>query len=337
MQVDRSRTKIAEPEAPVLVKVENISKSFGRLKALDNLNFSIRKGEIVGFLGPNGAGKTTAMRIMAGFFPPTSGKVTIGEIDLFKHPQKAKRNIGYLPETVSLYDDMRVAEFLKFVSFVKGVSFASRRKDLDEKLEKCGLWNVRKRLIKHLSKGYKQRLGLAQALIGDPEVLILDEPTSGLDPKQIREIRLLIKELGREKTLILSTHILPEVSMVCDRVMIINEGKVVASGTAEELESGLQSSREIFLLAGDRHRKAEIVKLLEMIPNVEKVNVLEERADQFNVSLIVPKEIEIRPQITQLFVEEKIPLLEIRSSRLSLEDIFLKIVVNESHLETPVL
>ena len=327
---ERPKARVLEPEAPVMVRLENVGKTFGKIKALSNVSFQVRKGEVLGLLGPNGAGKTTAMRILSGYFPPTEGKVWMFEEELFIKPQETKRHIGYLPESIRLYEDLRVEEFISFVAQVKGVPQAKRKKDLDHKLEVCGLGHVRNRLIGQLSKGHKQRVGLAQALTGEPDILLFDEPTSGLDPKQITEIRMLIRELGRERTLILSTHILPEVSMVCDRVLIINQGKMVASGTTEELGAGLQTSNAIHITMAERHRKDEAVQLLKSIPGVEKIAVTEEQGDHVTFSLHVSKELELRPEITRLFVQHQIPLLEIKSGRMSLEEIFLKIIVNEN-------
>jgi len=324
------KTHIAGPEAPVFVRMENIGKSFGSVRALENVSFQIRKGEILGFLGPNGAGKTTAMRILAGYFPPSEGTVWIGGEALAHNPARVKRRLGYLPEIVNLYRDMRVAEFLEFVSKIKAIPKSKQKRELEDKLERCGLWRVKNRLIGQLSKGFRQRLGLAQALIGDPDVLLLDEPTTGLDPKQIMEIRRLIQELGRERTLILSSHILPEVSMVCDRVLILNEGKVAASGTTDELEAGLQSGHEVHLVLGERHRKEEIFNLLRQKPGVDKVELLEEKGDRLYVMLTVSRGPDICPELSQMFVENRIPLLEMRTGRLSLEEIFLKLVVKET-------
>ncbi len=214
-EVKPGRAKVLPP---VRIRVENISKRFGKFQAIDQVSFELRQGEVLGFLGPNGAGKTTTMRILTGFFPPSEGKVWISGSELFADPKKAKKNIGYLPESVQLYSDMKIEEFLGFVADLKSVKKKTRREHLENIMSRCGLWESRRKLIKHLSKGFRQRVGIAQALVGDPEILVLDEPTSGLDPKQIIEIRALIRELGRERSLILSTHILPEVSMVCDRV-----------------------------------------------------------------------------------------------------------------------
>ncbi|MBN1688655.1 MAG: ATP-binding cassette domain-containing protein [Candidatus Omnitrophica bacterium] len=329
MQVERSAL-LQDRKNEVMISVQNVSKHFGQIKALDQISFEVKCGEILGFLGPNGAGKTTAMRILTGFFPPTSGKVWIDGREFFKDPRQAKRTIGYLPETLNLYPDMRVREFLKFVAELRQVAGKKRRSHLDEILSRCGLWNVKHRLIGFLSKGYRQRVGLAQALIGDPSVVILDEPTSGLDPKQIIEIRSLIRELGRERTLILSTHILPEVSMVCDRVLIINQGKVVASGTVDELEAGLKEQHQIYVAIGDIGKKEDALNLLHSLEGAEQICITDEKAQEVGFSLIVPKGLDLRPIISRLFVEHQIPLLEIRSARLSLEEIFMKIVVDET-------
>jgi ABC-2 type transport system ATP-binding protein len=312
-----------------MVRVENISKRYGRLVALDELSFEIREGEILGFLGPNGAGKTTAIRILTGFFPPSAGKVWIAGKDLYRDPVAGKRRIGYLPESVSLYDDMRISEFLDFVARVKSIPRKNRKSHVEEKMELCGLWDVRRRLIGQLSKGYRQRVGLSQALIGDPEVLFLDEPTNGLDPKQIIEIRKLIRELGKAATLVLCTHILPEVSMVCDRVLILNGGKLVASGTTEELEASLHEQQEIFVTMGDRHRAEEGLRVLQELPGAENIRILQEKNDQVYFSLFVSKGQDVRPAISRKFVENHLPLLEMRSARLSLEEIFMKIVIKE--------
>jgi ABC-2 type transport system ATP-binding protein len=328
--VDEAKTVTAQPpEEDVVLRVEDVTKEFSGTRVLDRISFELRRGEVLGFLGPNGAGKTTTMRILTGFFPPNKGKVWVRDEELFRDPRRLKRFIGYLPETVMLYTDMRVKEFLEFVADVKGVRRSEKRKHIEEKLSQCGLWEVRGRLIGKLSKGFRQRVGLAQALLGDPEILVLDEPTSGLDPKQIIEIRNLIQELGKEKTLILSTHILPEVSMVCDRVLIINHGKVIASGTTEELESGLRDRHEILVTIGDNAKKDEAMTLFTGVPGVERVQVLYEKEGQVCLTLGIAKGKDLRSEISRLCVQHDIPLLEMRSSHLSLEEIFMKIVVNE--------
>ena len=218
-----------------MIKVEGLTKRYGDVTAIEDLSFQVEKGEIVGFLGPNGAGKTTTMRIITGFLPSTEGIVTVSGHDIFEKPMEVKKQIGYLPEHPPLYADMTVAGYLKFVSKIKGLPRSARADAIDRMLERCGLKDVRKKIIGKLSKGYRQRVGLAQAMIHDPEVLILDEPTIGLDPKQIIEIRELVKSLAGDQTIILSTHILPEVTMICQRCLIINQGRIVADDSLEAL------------------------------------------------------------------------------------------------------
>ena len=218
-----------------MIKVEGLTKRYGDVTAIEDLSFQVEKGEIVGFLGPNGAGKTTTMRIITGFLPSTDGSVSVGGNDIFEKPMEVKKKIGYLPEHPPLYADMTVTGYLKFVSKIKGVPRSARSDAIDRVVERCGLKENRKKIIGKLSKGYRQRVGLAQAMIHDPEVLILDEPTIGLDPKQIIEIRELVKSLAGDQTIILSTHILPEVTMICQRCLIIDRGRIVADDTLEAL------------------------------------------------------------------------------------------------------
>ncbi len=329
MKESRKSTLVAPPEAPVLLKLENVSKAFGLFRALDQVSLEIRQGDIVGLLGPNGAGKTTTMRVLSGYFPPTSGKVFISGEDIAARPEEVKKHVGYLPEIVNLYGDMTVSEFLEFVSKIKSVPPRDRKKRMEDTLYQCGLWDVRRRLISQLSKGYKQRVGFAQALVGDPDVLVFDEPTNGLDPEQIHKIRLLIRELGQTRTILISTHILPEVSMVCDRVLIMNEGRVLADGSAEELEAGLVERQEVILTVGETEGKDDAVQLLEQVLGVEQIQVQERKIGKVKLKLIVSLGMEIGPSITRLFVEKNIPLYELRTSRLSLEDIFLRLVVQE--------
>jgi ABC-2 type transport system ATP-binding protein len=229
-----------------MIEVQNLTKRYGEITAVNNLSFEVKKGEVLGFLGPNGAGKTTTMRILTGFLPATSGIVKVAGYDIMQQPMEVKRRIGYLPENPPLYTDMTVRSYLKFVGKIKGVLSADLNGRIDWALQKCGLVEVEKRVIANLSKGFKQRVGLAQAILHKPEVLILDEPTVGLDPKQIREIRELIKELAGEHTVILSTHILPEVSMTCKNILIINRGHIVAQGTVDSVTKG-KSLEEVFI------------------------------------------------------------------------------------------
>lgn len=312
--------------AETVVRLENVQKRFGSFQALEEISFELKKGEVLGFLGPNGAGKTTTMRILTGFFPPTKGKVWIHDKLFSKDPKKLKRLIGYLPETVHLYGDMRVHELLEFVAKIKGIAGRAVRTEVEQNIEKCGLTNMRKRLIGRLSKGYRQRVGLAQALVGNPEILVLDEPTTGLDPQQIIEIRDLIRSLRKDKTLILSTHILPEVQMVCDRVLIINGGRVVATGTADELSSGLQDKLVVYITIGAPERYEEAVELLQKISGVDRVTVTDKNQEQVILAVTVKDHMDVRAECSRLFVSKNIPLLEIRSGHLSLEEIFMKIV-----------
>ena len=225
-----------------MIKVEGLTKRYARTVAVDNISFEVEKGTIVGFLGPNGAGKTTTMRVLTCFLPPTAGTASVAGFDVLENPMEVKKRIGYLPETPPLYPEMEVSEYLKFVGQLKGISSADIAKRVDQVVGRCAVGDVRNKLIGKLSKGYRQRVGLAQAIIHNPEVLILDEPTSGLDPKQIIEIRELLKSLAGEHTIILSTHILPEVEHTCERVIIINEGKLVAIDSVANLTNRLRGS-----------------------------------------------------------------------------------------------
>lgn len=306
-----------------LIKFENVSKRYRNFQALRDVSFEVKEGEIVGFLGPNGAGKTTAMRILSGFFPPTSGRVFAGGIDMSKNPHKAKQAIGYLPETVSLYPDMRVIEYLRFVAKLKGVPPHELKGHIRVKMAFCGLLEVKHRLIGRLSKGYRQRVGLAQALMGDPSVLVLDEPTTGLDPTQIKEIRDLIRALGQNRAVILSTHILPEVSILCSRVMMINQGEILASGTVDELAACLKDREAIHIKIKDKRDQSRALAALEAIPGIENLKVEEAVRGEAYISFETSRSEDFRPRVTKLFADHGIPLLEIQRQQLSLEDIFL--------------
>lgn len=311
------------PDTAPLIQFQNVSKKYGAFHALRDVSFEIQEGEIVGFLGPNGAGKTTAMRILSGFFPPTSGRVFIRGIDMSKHPHKAKRAIGYLPEIVSLYPDMKVLEYLKFVARLKGVPAHELRGHVRSKMSFCGLLECGHRLIGRLSKGYRQRVGLAQALLADPPVLILDEPTTGLDPTQIKEIRELIRALGQNRAVILSTHILPEVSMLCSRVMMINQGQILASGTVQELASCLKDREAIHIKIKDKKDQERALRILGSIRGIENTKVEEDIRGETFISFETSPEEDLRPRIMKLFVEQGISLTEIQRLHLTLEDVFL--------------
>lgn len=317
-----------------MVELKNVTKVYGTRKAVDNISFSVDKGEIVGFLGPNGAGKTTTMKMITGYIPPTSGTIKIAGYDIVEQPIEAKKHIGYLPETPPLYLDMTVEAYLHFVGGIKGVPPKKRKEDVEKIMYEMGLMEVRKRLIKNLSRGYKQRVGLAQAIIGDPEVLVLDEPTVGLDPKQIKEIRDIIKKLGGKHTIILSTHILPEVSMVCDRVIIINKGKIVAMDKTENLSIALQNVLRYFIKAEGPYDK--VVKTVENIDGV--INVEAEIEEDMMVKLTVESsnDRDIRKDVFFAFAKEGLPILELRPLGYSLEEVFLELTTEEESYDEDV-
>lgn len=311
-----------------MIHVENLSKFYGAIPAIQEVSFSIQQGEITGFLGPNGAGKTTTMRILTGFMPATSGKASVAGFDVFDQSLEVRKRIGYLPEDVPLYRDMDVNAFLQFVAEVKGVAKVQKTAQVDAAIERCGIQGVRRRLIGHLSKGFRQRVGLAQALIGEPDVLILDEPTTGLDPAQIIEIRELITTLAKEKTIILSTHILPEVSMICQKVIILNRGKIVAVDTTENLTSRMQkSSRVLMEVDGPVD---EVQKALREVPGVLGVEQLEQISDQiFRYQIDSEKGQDVRRQLAAMTATHHWGLLELRTAEMSLEDVFVQLVMEE--------
>jgi len=311
-----------------MIEVENLTKYYGDRPAIDNITFRVEKGEILGFLGPNGAGKTTTMRILAGFFPPTSGTARVAGYDVVNNSIEVRRRIGYMPETIPLYKDMRVKEYLEFVAEVKGIPRKRRKSKIEKAMKECGTTEVYHRLIGKLSKGFQQRVGLAQALLHDPEVLILDEPTIGLDPKQIIEIRQLIKSLAGERTIILSTHILPEVSMTCQRVIIIHEGKILAMDTPENLNKQLQKLTQILLQV--EGPPEEVSRQLGKVDGVVKVTRREEvSTGVWNYIVESSKDLDIRKELVQTLFSHQWGLLEFRPLGMSLEDIFVKLVTTE--------
>lgn len=311
-----------------MIEVVNLSKHYGDKKAVNNVSFKAEDGEILGFLGPNGAGKSTTMNILTGYISSTSGKALIDGIDILEDPVKAKQKIGYLPEIPPLYVDMTVKEYLYFIYDLKKCKLPkiSHLKDI------CGLVkidHVYNRLIKNLSKGYRQRVGLAQALVGNPKVLILDEPTVGLDPKQIIEIRNLIKKLGKNHTVILSSHILSEVQAVCDKIIVINEGKVVANDTEENLSHKLTGDHK--LMCKIEGNKDNVMRALQSIDGVDKVYCDAEHKNNVSDFRIEAKEgVDIRKVLFRKVAENGWYLLELKSSEMSLEDIFLKLTMGES-------
>ena len=316
-----------------MIEVENLTKRYGRHTAVDGISFKVLKGEILGFLGPNGAGKTTTMRILTCYLPPTEGRARVAGYDVFDQPLEVKKRVGYIPESPPLYPDLDVQEFLDFCARIKGVPARSRKQRIDEAVEKTRIGDVRGKLIGHLSKGYRQRVGLAQAILGNPEVLILDEPTAGLDPKQIIETRELIRGLGGEHTIILSTHILPEVSMVCGRVVIINRGRVVAEDTPENLTHRLRGAASLRLEA-----RGEPAAVLEAVRAVRGVAAVRPRGDSGGVvALEVDPDpgADVRPELARAVVGHGFDLLALQQVGMSLEDIFLHLTTTEQPAEPP--
>ncbi|MCH8266043.1 MAG: ATP-binding cassette domain-containing protein [Acidobacteria bacterium] len=311
-----------------MIEVQGLTKRYGRTVAVQDVSFSVKKGEILGFLGPNGAGKTTTMRVLTGFLPPTLGKVTVAGYDVMQEPLEVKRRIGYLPETPPLYPDMRVMEMLAFAGRLKGVSGNQLKQRIAEVSEKTALSDVPRKLIGHLSKGYRQRVGLAAALIHNPEVLVLDEPTAGLDPKQIIETRKLITSLAGEHTIILSTHILPEAANTCGRVMIINAGKVVAEDTPENLTARLQGYETMNLVV--EGPEAEVRERLSRVTGVSRVSPSQAGNGRVAFAVQTVKGQDVRKELARAVVESGWGLLELRPVGLSLEEIFLKLTTTES-------
>jgi ABC-2 type transport system ATP-binding protein len=311
-----------------VIEVDNLTKRYGRTTAVDGISFVVKKGEILGFLGPNGAGKTTTMRILTCYLPPTEGTARVAGHDVFEEPLEVKKRVGYIPETPPLYTDMDVDTFLDFCAKIKGVPASQRRARVDAAVEKCRVGDVRKTLIGRLSKGYRQRVGLAQAILHDPEVLILDEPTAGLDPKQIIETRDLIKGLGGEHTIILSTHILPEVSMTCGRVVIINKGKVVAEDTPENLTHRLQGAGTLRLEV-----RADAAALAEALRPVAGVVAVRPHGEVAGVSLIdveAAPGADVRAELARAIVQKGYDLLGLQQVGMSLEEIFLHLTTTEA-------
>jgi len=310
-----------------MIEVENLSKRYGPTLAVSAVSFNVQKGEVLGFLGPNGAGKTTTMRVITGFLPPTEGKVRVAGYDVAEEPLQAKKRTGYLPETPPVYPDMTVAEYLAFVARIKGVPRREIRSRLDSIIERCAVGDVRNRQTGKLSKGYRQRVGLAQALIHNPDVLVLDEPTAGLDPKQIIETRELIKGLAGQHTVILSTHILPEVSKTCQRVVVINAGQIVAVGTPDELTRRLQGFETVMVTV--EGPAAEIIGKFQQVGGVNWVEPRESHNGRVTLEVHSEKEKDVRAELARATVESGWKLYELKTSGLSLEDIFLKLTTKD--------
>ncbi|UCF35866.1 MAG: ABC transporter ATP-binding protein [Acidobacteriota bacterium] len=310
-----------------MIQVENLTKRYGSRTAIDGVSFEVEKGEILGFLGPNGAGKTTTMRILSGFFPATEGRAVVAGFDVSEQPLEAKRRTGYLPENPPVYTEMDVTSYLRFVARIKGVKSADVSRRASYAMERCGLSEHEDRLIKHLSKGYRQRVGLAQALIHDPDVLILDEPTIGLDPKQIIEVRELIRSLAGDHTVILSTHILPEVSMTCERVIIINNGKIVAVDTPQNLTHQLAGGTRVEVeVSGPMEQLSNVLTRIE---GVGHYGTSAASGDRFSLSIEAEDHKEIRPAIARELVKNGFDVYSIRMEAITLEEVFLKLTTEE--------
>ena len=311
-----------------MIEVQHLTKRYGNVTAVDDVSFTVEKGEILGFLGPNGAGKTTTMRVLTGYMPATDGRARVAGFDVFDQPIESKRRTGYLPETPPLYPDMTVREYLDFVARLKGVPANERKGRVDSVMARTRIADMATRHCGKLSKGYRQRVGLAQAIIHNPEVLILDEPTAGLDPKQIIETRQLVKELGGDHTVILSTHILPEVSQTCQRVVIINKGRVVAVDTPDNLTAKLRGSEAMYVEIDAPGTNAQTV--LSGLPGVTRVNETPTRAEHVAFEVQSAQGRDVRRDIAATVVRQGWGLLELRPMRMSLEEIFLSLTTEDA-------
>jgi len=324
-----------------MIKVSQLTKRYARTTAVDQISFEVAKGQIVGFLGPNGAGKTTSMRMLTCFLPPSSGTATVAGFDVLEQPMEVKKRIGYLPETPPIYPEMETSEYLQFVGQLKGLSGVDLTKRIDYVCQRCAISDVKTRLLGKLSKGYRQRVGLAQAIIHNPDVLILDEPTAGLDPKQINETRDLIKDLAGEHTIILSTHILPEVEQTCEQVIIINKGKLVATDSVRNLQAHARGAETVLVEVAGRNSSLEIPSVqikLEQVAGVSRV-LCKEQIDSRAVFEIESKKGSfVRGDVARAIVESGWDLNELRPAAMSLEEVFLQLTGNEAARpqETPV-
>ena len=312
-----------------MIQVENITKKYGSFTAVNDISFEIEEGEIVGFLGPNGAGKSTTMNMITGFIEPTSGKIIVDGYNISKKPKKAKRQIGYMPEGVPLYTDLTVKEFVTYMAELKGVPKKERKEKVEKALEDTGLIDVKNKLTRNLSRGYKQRVSMAGALVSNPKVIILDEPTVGLDPKQVTEIRTLIKNLGKEHTVILSSHILSEVSQICNRVIIINKGKIIAIDTPENLEKKVVRDNIVYVTVEDPENKMDSVK--DKLENVQEIKLIEENEDKTKKYKITADDgVDLRKNIFDTFAKEEITIFEMKKSDVTLEDAFMQLINSQN-------
>ena len=308
-----------------MIEVKNVTKKYGNFIAIDNISFTVKDGEIVGLLGPNGAGKSTTMNAITGYIEQTEGEITVNGFNTIKKSKKAKREIGYMPEGVPLYDDLTIKEFVTYMAELRKMKRPEKKEKVQEIIKKVGLSEMQNKLIKNLSRGQKQRVSLAGALIGEPKVLILDEPTVGLDPKQITEIRSLIKDLGKNHTVILSSHILSEVSQICNKVIIINKGKIVAEDTPENLEKRVSNNNIIYITVEDTENKTLSMK--EKISGIQEIKLIEENSDKTKKYQITgSKDEELRKKIFTEFAKEGITIFEMKKPEATLEDAFMEII-----------
>ena len=315
-----------------MIRVNNVTKKYGNFIAVESINFQIEEGEIIGLLGPNGAGKSTTMNMITGYIEPSEGEIIIGGHDILTNPNKAKEQIGYMPESVPLYQDLTVKEFVSYMADLKKVSKTEKKEKVQEALEKTNLVEVSNKLIKNISRGYKQRVSLAGALVTNPKILILDEPTVGLDPKQITEIRELIKSLEGKHTIILSSHILSEVSQICKKVIIINKGKIVAIDTPQNLENKTNQGNIIKLIIEDPNNKiTELAKTINGIKQIDFVKDNEDGTKEYKI--ICDEKIDIRREIFSKCAKEQMTIFELKKSEATLEDAFMKLIENKKEEE----
>ena len=308
-----------------MIEVKNVTKKYGNFTAVDNVSFKINEGEIVGLLGPNGAGKSTTMNMITGYIEPTEGEIIINGYDISRRPKKAKTQIGYMPEGVPLYSDLTVKEFVTYMAELKSVDRKTKKERVEKIIEQTGLKDVENKLTRNLSRGYKQRVSMAGALVGEPKILILDEPTVGLDPKQITEIRALIKELGKTHTVILSSHILSEVSQICNKVIIINKGKIVAIDTPENLEEKVEEKNTTYVTVEDTEDKMKTIK--EKIPEIKEIKLIKENEDGTKqYALDSDKDVDLRKILFNEFAKENITIFEMKNADSTLEDAFIKLI-----------
>lgn len=308
-----------------MIQVKNVTKKYGSFKAIDDISFEVKDGEVVGFLGPNGAGKSTTMNMITGYIDPTQGQIIVNGIDVGKRPRRAKKQIGYMPEAVPLYQELTVKEFVRYMAELKLVKHKDIKAEVNKVLEEVGLKDVENKLIRNLSRGYKQRVGIAGALIGNPDVIILDEPTVGLDPKQITEIRDLIKKLGKNHTVILSSHILSEVSQICEKVIIINKGKIIAIDTPSNLEEKTKSKNTILVTVEDPNNNMENIK--NKIKEADEIKLVKDNKDGTKQYAVVSDtKFDLRKKLFDILPKEQIVIFELKKDESTLEDAFIRLI-----------